>query len=263
MEGRKIYNMVRMDMDTGEVLEEDSYFYSGPLALCAEEEEDFEGFEEDPEEPEEGEEEEVDEFEEGEEEEEEEDTSALKDQVTQLQARLEELTELSTPKDGEGGEEGPPEYEAQQFLQSDDELDNVLNSSENLNKVLNSAVQTAIQHVYKGMPGVIKNNVAQQVQLQETVSNFYANNEDLKKHRTFVGKVSERIMSENPNWSMQKVLDETAKESRKRLKLKSSAKGKEKKNPGFAKSGKGGKKGQQGKLKGQEKEVSDMLSSIE
>jgi len=181
--------------------------------------------------------------------------------VTQLQARLEELTEMSIPKEGET-KEGPPEYEDQKFLQSDDELDNVLNSSENLNKVLNSAVQTAIQHVYKGIPGVVKNNVAQQVQLQETVSEFYSNNPELKKHRTFVGKISERIISENSNWSMQKVLEETSKEARKRLKLKSKAKGKEK-NPGFAKAGKGGKKGQQGKLKGQEKEVADMLSSVE
>ena len=229
------------------------------------EEEREEGLEEFKEEGEEEEEElegEESEQEGGEGEEESDDTSALKDQVTQLQARLEELTEMSIPKEGEASEEGPPKYEDQKFLQSDDELDNVLNSSEGLNKILNSAVQTAIQHVYKGIPGVVKNNVAQQVQLQETVSEFYSNNPELKKHRTFIGKISERIMSENPNWAMQKVLEETSKEARKRLKLKSTAKEKEK-NPGFAKAGKGGKKGQQSKLKGQEKEVADMLSSVE
>lgn len=230
-----------------------------------EEMEEVEGSEE---EESEGEEEELEEEESSndeseEEEEEEESTSALKDQVTQLQARLEELTEMSASKEGEASEEGkPPEYEAQQFLQSDDDLDDVLNSSEGLNKVLNSAVQTAVQHVYKGMPGVIKNNVAQQVQLQETVSEFYSNNPELKKHRSFVGKVSERIMSKNPNWSMDKVLAETSKEASKRLKLKTKAKDKEK-NPGFAKAGKGGKKGSTSKLKGQEKEVADMLSSVE
>lgn len=228
-----------------------------------EEKEELEGSEEEEsgEEEEELEEEESSNDESEEEEEEEESTSALKDQVTQLQARLEELTEMSTPKEGET-EEGPPQYEAQQFLQSDDDLDDVLNSSEGLNKVLNSAVQTAVQHVYKGMPGVIKNNVAQQVQLQETVSEFYSNNPELKKHRSFVGKVSERIMSKNPNWSMDKVLAETSKEASKRLKLKTKAKDKEK-NPGFAKAGKGGKKGSTSKLKGQEKEVADMLSSVE
>jgi hypothetical protein len=30
----KIYNMVKLDMDTGEILEEDSFEYDGPLALA-------------------------------------------------------------------------------------------------------------------------------------------------------------------------------------------------------------------------------------
>lgn len=264
MEGRKIYNKVVIDMKTGATLEEDSFIYSGSLALC-DGEEDFSGFDEGEEEPEEDEEEpeEGGESEEGGEEEgeEEADPAKLQQQVAQLQAQLEELTEMSRPAEGEQQSEGPPEYESQQFLQSDDDLDTVLNSSENLNKVLNSAVQTAIQHVYKGLPGVVKNNVAQQVQLQETVSNFYSNNPELKKHRSFVGKVSERIMSEHSDWSMQKVLDETSKEARKRLKLKQKAETKNTKNPGFAKGGKsGGKKGGQAKLSGQEKQVADMLS---
>jgi hypothetical protein len=266
MTGRKIYNKVVIDMETDEVLEEDSFFYSGPLALCDGEEDfsDFDGNEGGEEGEPEGEElegEESEELGESEEEEAEADPTKLQQQVQQLQAQLEELTELSSSKDESTKQEGPPEYEPQQFVKSDDDLDGVLNSAEGLNNALNSAVQTAIQHVYKGMPGVIKNNVAQQIQLQETVSNFYSNNEDLKKHRGFVGKVSERIMSENPNWSMQKVLDETAKEARKRLGLKQKAEGKaKKKDPGFAKGGKGGKKGKQSNLSGQEKQIADMLS---
>lgn len=270
-EGKKIYNKVVIDMETDEVVEEDSFIYSGPLALC-DGEEDFSGFDEGGEESDEGgeepegEEEEADEGGEGDEDEsDEEDPSKLKQRLEQLQAQMEELTEMSTPKEGEQNkQDGPPEYEAQQFIKSDDELDGVLNSAEGFNNAMNSAVQTAIQHVYKGLPGVVKNNVAQQIQLQETVSGFYQNNPELKKHRSFVGKVSERIMSENPDWSMQKVLDETAKEARKRLKLKQKAETKDKsnnKNPGFAKGGKsGGKKGSQGKLSGQEKQIADMLS---
>lgn len=255
MEERKIYNKIIIDIKTGTILEEDSFTYFGPVALCQESEEDFSDFEGD-----EGEGVEGGEEDEGEEEEEA-DPKKLQQQVAQLQAQLEELTEMSTPRDGEPEPEEGQEYEPQQFLRSDDDLDSVLNSSENLNKVLNSAVQTAIQHVYKGIPGVIKNNVAQQVQLQETVSNFYSQNPELKKHRGFVGKVSERIMSENPNWSMQKVLEETAKEARKRLRLKQSAESKTKRNPGFAKGGKGGgKKAGQHRLAGQEKQIADMLS---
>jgi len=274
MEGKKIYNKVVMDMETGEVLEEDSFIYSGPLALCdgADEDDDdsgdddFEGFDDEGVSDDDDADDSDDASDDSDDDaDDDDDTSALKDQVTQLQARLEELTEMTTTKDGEqSGEEGPPEYEAQQFIKSDDELDGILNSAEGFNNAMNSAVQTAIQHVYKGIPGVIKNNVAQQVQLQETVSDFYANNPELKKHRTFVGKVSERIMSENPNWSMQKVLEETSKEARKRLKLKQKADGKTKKDPGFTKSGKsGGKKSGKSKLSGQEKQVADMLSSTE
>ena len=266
MEQRKIYTKVVIDMKTGETTEEEYFYYSGAMALCDGEDDpgdDFEGFGEEG-----GEEDLEDEPEVGEEEEEESspDVNQLHQTIQELQTRLEELTELNTPKPGEEPhpEQGPPQYEDQQFVASDDDLDKVLNSAEGLNKTLNSAVQTAIQHVYQGIPGVIKNNVAQQVQLQETVSNFYSENPELKKHRAFVGKVSERIMKDNPNWSMQQVLEETSKEARKRLKLKQKAEGKAKgKNPGFAKGGKGGKGSAKAKLAGQEKEIADMLSVVD
>lgn len=267
MTERKIYTKIVIDMNTDEVLEEESYDYSGPLALCdgeAAEEggEDFEDFDE-AEEPEEEEEEESEANEDEEEEEGEEDVTSMKQTIQQLQAKVEELSEMNQQSREESGEPDPFQYEDQTFIQSDDELDNVLNSSEGLNKLLNQANQMAIQHVQKAIPKVIQANVAQQIQLQETVSSFYSENDDLKPHRTFVGKVSERIMSEHPDWSMQKVLEETAKEARKRLKLKSKAESKTKKNPGFAKSRKTGKRPDSGKLKGREKEIADMLSATE
>lgn len=265
MTDRKIYTKVVFDMRTGEMLEEESFSYSGPMELCAEAEE-FDGFEDPEGEPEEEpeEEEESGEYEEEEEEEEgaDEDVSSMKQTIQQLQAKVEELSEMNTQSQEEG-QPDPFQYEDQTFIESDEDLDNVLNSSEGLNKLLNKANQMAIQHVQKAIPKVVQANVAQQIQLQETVSSFYSENDDLKPHRTFVGKVSERIMSEHPDWSMQKVLEETSKEARKRLKLKGKAEKKSKTNPGFAKSRKTGKRPDSGKLKGREKEIADMLSATE
>lgn len=252
MQGRKIYNQIKIDMETGEVLEEDFYWYSGPLALC-----DGEGGEGDdaggdagdvgaeggdPGDFDEGGSDpgEYDEGDEGDEEGGEELTpEQMKEQISNLQAQLAEINatlETSGNQDSQQNQETNLQFEPPSLIDSDESLDDVLSSSEKFNNTITQGLQSLAEHIYKTIPQVVQQSVAQQQSMQEMARQFYTDNSDLAQYKSFVGKVSEKITSDHPDWGMDKVMEETAKEARRRLNLKQKTQNKKGFNdPGFPK----------------------------
>jgi hypothetical protein len=52
---------------------------------------------------------------------------------------------------------------------------------------------------------------------------FYTENKDLKSFKKAVAAVYEELASENPDWKLDKIFEETEKETRKRLELQKKA----------------------------------------
>lgn len=234
----KVYTKVVIDMRTGEVVEEEYFDYSGEFALCDGYpmfEDDGGGEVGDGEEPsvddpsldgdddgepgDEGDDEGGDDLDGA-------DPKVLVNQIRALKARIEELSELgvSSPQPQQ---QPAAQYEDVDFISGEDNLDDLLSDPKRLNQVLNSTVQKSIEMVQKSIPQLVQTAVVQQQQMVEMANSFYKENPELKDYKQFVGRVSEKLMSEHPDWGLEKVMEETSKEARRRLQLRQTAKKKD------------------------------------
>jgi len=265
----RVYNKVVIDMETEEILEEDSFWYSGPLALCQEGEGEGEGGEgeEGGEDLGEGEEGEYSEGEEGEEGEEGDDDlegltpKEMMEQIRNLQTQIAEISPGKQEGQEASGEEGPS-FQEIPVIQDDDSLDDALSSSEKFNNTLNQAFQQFGEQMMKSLPKVVQNMVAQQQAMQETARQFYTSNPDLAEYKSFVGKVSEKLSSDHPDWGMDKVLEETSKEARRRLNLKQQTQKTKGKNPGFPKKPSSGKRTTKTKPDPKQSQIDEMNKAL-
>jgi hypothetical protein len=158
------------------------------------------------------------------------------------------------------------------FLKDDEAYDEVTKSAESFNVLLTSVVNTAIERSLKMIPQVASNMVEQQISLRTVVDDFFRANEDLLPQRKYVGFVTNEVTAAHPDWVLDKVLDETNKIARERLKLprampvqigvQSPASRTVDRNPGFVPSGGGGRRGsvQTETLTGQDRQIMDLLS---
>jgi hypothetical protein len=89
--------------------------------------------------------------------------------------------------------------------------------------------------------------VQRHLYVNKKVEDFYEQNQDLNGVREFVGAVATQVQGENPEWDIDKVFEETAKQARERLGLKAVAakKGAPSRSPAFA----GGKGAQRTRAK--------------
>ena len=106
-------------------------------------------------------------------------------------------------------------------------VDDIIADKESFNKFLKGFATNLTGQVEKqttekllrSVPDIVKTNVIIQHKLKTMADDFYSDNEDLLPFRRAVASVSEEIMSENPDWELEKVFEETGKEARKRLQL--------------------------------------------
>ena len=129
------------------------------------------------------------------------------------------------------------------------------------------------------VPQVANQLVDQQFVLRTSVQSFYDENKDLLPHKKYVGFVSNEIASQHADWDLPKILEETEKEVRNRLKLakvpqhivgpsggQNGGAGPTRTvvdNPGFVPSGGGGRRGPvtpDGNLTAQEKDIISLIS---
>jgi len=268
--GCKIYTKVTFDMSTGETLEEEFFKYAGALELCAPEGfeggegaegaegDSAEGFEEVGLEGEEG-------IEEGdyEEEDSEEFTPAeLKAQLRDLQAKLVELESLQSSAASKSPD-SQPIFQDMPIVQDSDALDDILSSPDNFNSVMNTTLQGFGEQLMKAIPGIVQNAVVQQNSMQEMAKQFYTENSDLGGYKKFVSQVSEKLSSEHPDWGVEKLMDETAKEARMRLNLrKKTQKKNTSKNPGLPKRQSGGTRGRRNTPNPKQSQIDEMNKAL-
>jgi len=125
-----------------------------------------------------------------------------------------------TVEDGDGGNEESNEPTPVDFLGNLD-IDDVLESKESLNNVLKNVFEAnmkAIKQLTLELPKIVSNIAQQYTDMQLTVRDFYQKNPDLAPLKPFVGVVAQHLGAKNPDWSYDKLLEETGKEVRSRLK---------------------------------------------
>lgn len=91
-------------------------------------------------------------------------------------------------------------------------------------KILNRVFEAGRETVFREMQPYIIRMISDQVNVLKKVENFYNQNSDLADYKDFVALVGNSIEQEHPDWTIDKVYDETAKVARERLRLQASVK---------------------------------------
>lgn len=139
-----------------------------------------------------------------------------------------------------------------------------------MNQILTQVYNQARQDMLRDIPEVAARTVQQRMEVETAVKSFYEDNPDLQDVREYTGQVANKVQSENPKWSIDQILNETAKTVRRNLHLSEKAekreterKEKEKKEegkPGFTRKPRGSRsKGQDDEATGQQKQINDLL----
>ena len=159
-------------------------------------------------------------------------------------APAKETPPVETPPAQEPPPMIPQNLEGFQILPDGMDLDDFLDRPENfvqgMRDILGRYRQVVTQEVLGNIPTVVNNQVRQAVALQNAVNTFYETNSDLKPVRPTVGAIAEQVTNKHPDWSLDKIMDESARVARKLLKMPSPKTGKKDKGtvvrPSFAKS---------------------------
>lgn len=117
------------------------------------------------------------------------------------------------------------------FFGSEEEMDEAFKTHESMNSFLNTAfgkfveqfgptvVQRAVERSMMEVPTLTRDVVRTQVAMHTLVTEFWANNTDLRAHSDYTGMVANRITAEHPDYALPKVLEETEKEVRTKLRI--------------------------------------------
>lgn len=153
----------------------------------------------------------------------------IKKENDELRKKLSESTVKKAPKTKAPTTAAP--FEEIDFLGKDIDLDDLTRDSSVFNKMLNKVYKMGVdasrkfqETTLRNIPEIVKSNVVIQATLKKKVNEFYDDNTDLKPFKKVVATVYEELASENPDWEMGKIFDETEKETRRRLELQKKAK---------------------------------------
>jgi hypothetical protein len=109
-------------------------------------------------------------------------------------------------------------------LLSDEEADLLIDKpKEILVKLANRILQAAEEKVFTRLPSVVNNVARQQIAMYQKGLEFYRKNSDLEKYEDFCVLTATQLENENPDWSVDKIYEETAVLVRERLGLKQEA----------------------------------------
>ena len=152
--------------------------------------------------------------------------------IARLEGRIDELSKAAQAKDKEEDVEEKPAIDAIEFISKDRDLAENPLTVEELNELYNQARMSAYEEAIKATPGLVGKLVDSKVTLDDAVKAFYEENEDLAPIKDYVGGVANMVVSENPDWEITKVLEETEKRVREYLSLEKKAKDTHKKAKG-------------------------------
>jgi len=107
------------------------------------------------------------------------------------------------------------------------DVEDILTDKGELNKILNEVRRSSMEigarlgaeQALRSVPMIVRANVDHFTTMRQGVEKFYKNNPDLEEFKGAVGAVAEQLASENPDWGIDKLFDETEKAARKKLDL--------------------------------------------
>ncbi len=204
----------------------------------------------------------------------EEDDSPISPREQALIDRLKALESKQLDTSNEPPQLSVPEITTQEhnFLEGID-MDDLLGDPARLNgvlqevynKALQQASRIALEHTYQTMPATVLHFSRQQYEMQKTIESFYAQNPELVERKTTVGSVANEIAAAHPEYTVEQLLDESAKQVRKMLGLKAQAvtakdlpTTRRAVTPGFAKQRSGNGRVKQEELSALEKEIAEL-----
>ena len=140
-----------------------------------------------------------------------------------LRSQIEELHRKEEPKPEPKPE---PAFEEVRFVDDEYDMDGLMRNPKLLNEVLNKVYKAGMDNSRKtqedtlrGIPEIVKTNVATQTSLKKLADKFWEDNSDLKPFRKVAAAVYEEVASENPDWTVSKVFEKVGGEVRDRLEL--------------------------------------------
>ena len=144
------------------------------------------------------------------------------DRYTQLMAEIDRLQGMVKSKDSGSKEPAKSSEDPADFLQ-DLSIDELLSDSGKMNSVFHQiakyAVKEALENMNISMPSMINSQVDDLLAVRDITSNFYKANEDLSNVRNVVKTCAEQVATEHSDWSVDQVLEESAKRTRQSLGL--------------------------------------------
>jgi len=155
------------------------------------------------------------------------------------------------------------------FLSDDDDIDEILEDRDKLNafavKIYKQALTDAGAGVQSTMQNYVPEAVVAQVQnqltLREGINEFFKENDDLLPVRKTVGAITNEVVAEHDDWTLDKVLTEAGKRTREVLHIKKpktkTSRGR-KRNPALG-GGSGGRKRQADNRSVMQKEIDDII----
>jgi hypothetical protein len=200
-------------------------------------------------------------------------------EVTELRSQLNEMTALlnqagiqlpGTQPPATPAAETPPAAAHQPMtleelviLEEDIDFDDVMNDRETFVNTMRSILgryrQVLAQDFARGIPGVVAQQVQQVTTLRSAVDQFYVENEDLLPIRKTVGAVANQVVAEHPDWQLPQIFEESAKRTRKLMKLNPKKKTKKVVTPSFAKKGKKSSRKPKPKVSKLQREIDDVI----
>ena len=207
-------------------------------------------------------------------------------ELAEMRARLEDMADRAINPPAPPRPKLTPEQKAAQkvelekrakqaikFLPDDNAFDEVMKSSDSFNAFLTSVLNFTTERILRMVPQVATQYVEQQLNYKTAAQEFYQANEDLIPHKKYVGFVSNELLAQHADWDLTKLLQETERAVRDRLKIQKAAgaapgvrseNGTTRivpSNPGFVPGGGSGRRGEaQSSATGQEKQILDLLS---
>ena len=105
-----------------------------------------------------------------------------------------------------------------QFIDSEG-FDRVVSDPVALNELLNRVYYLSQMNTARIMPTLATRLVQEEAYRQSLRRDFYEEHSDLIPHQKYVGIVANEVANAHPDWDIQQVFLETAKETRKRLSI--------------------------------------------
>lgn len=188
-------------------------------------------------------------------------------EVAQLKAEIEDLKSQISSEKSAIDPEKLPQLEVDDLF-DEDAFEQVLSEPDAFREALKKTSDHAVTRLLKTLPGVVNKAIERGVQQHMASFKFYQANPELENHRDVVATIANRLHGEHPDWDTSKLFQETAKEAKRQLKSRKSAKATDDKSvkrkrrrrrASVAKTPKGTRKRRSEKLSGQDKEIAEML----